>query len=178
MASAGDDVKEEPPTSVTTLGDGGKRYEYADGSWLETGPDGVSTRKQYTASTQTLVELLPNGTRQTRGDTVLTALNNGFKTQVRGTLTISHMPGGIVVQEETGGEKPYKATRFPDGFELVELPNGTSIDRAPDGSVRTTFPDGHVVTAYPDGSKQIEDADGGNVRHVPAPERAEEWGRA
>jgi hypothetical protein len=65
--------------------------------------------------------------------------------------------------------KGIKATRFPDGYELIEQDDGLTVDRAPDGSTNVTHPNGLQVQTYADGGKKITTPEGKVMFSPPPP---------
>lgn len=63
----------------------------------------------------------------------------------------------------------YKATKFPDGYEMIEQEDGITIDRAPDGTTKVTYPDGMEVDTMEDGVKKVKTPDG-RIKFIPPPE--------
>lgn len=120
-------------------------------------------------------EMLPDGTqRQTNVDgSVLCLFKSGTKTQQTGTKKITFMPIGITIEEDS--ESGYKATKFPDGYQLIETADGTTVDLAPDGTTSVTYKDGMSIETFDDGTKKIK-LPNGKYRMIPASQaKPKEW---
>ena len=163
--------KTEDGSSARDLPDGGKLFRSAgSGPHTFTWTDTAGETTKVLNSDGSSIEILPDGggQKQTNADgSTITQLSNGTIVQEKGDVKITRIPAAGITIEENSTLK-YKATRFPDGYEMIEREDGLTVDRAPDGTMKATHADGMEVETFEDGSKKVRLPDGSR-RIVPPP---------